>query len=366
MISPPKPPLLENMRPFSTTRAKRSSKTSNKDEYREFCCEEISLPLTIQDWWLDATVGPHGWDVALVKKGSLIVASMPYVVRARLGMKVLTQPLLTPALGPWLRETTCTPAKKASNDCELMQALIDQLPRFDHFSQTWHHGLKNWLPFFWNGFQQTTYYTRILPDLSDTEKLWRELDGKVRRQISKVQEAQHLRICDDLPLEVLIELSYKTYRRQGLRPPFSDKLIHRLDAACTERNCRKLIAVVDDAGKPISCEYFVWDQNSAYGLLAGTDPAHRQSGVGAFCLWSTILQAASVTRQYNFCGSMIKPIETFIRGFGGEQIPYFFITKTPSQILKIRKSLLALTNKGINFLFGLGVCLLCHYDMLHM
>lgn len=357
---------LENMRLISSTQPKGRNTGLNKDEYRELCRQEVSLPLPVRDWWLDAAVGQDGWDVALVKKGSLIVASMPYVVRTRLGMKVLTQPLLTPALGPWLRETTCTPAKKASNDYELMQALIDQLPPFDHFSQTWHHSLKNWLPFFWNDFQQTTYYTRILSDLSDTEKLWRDMDGKVRRQISKAQDAKQLRVCDDFPLEALIDLSHKTYQRQGLRPPFSDALIRRLDAACSERNCRKLIAVVDDAGKPISCEYFVWDQNSAYGLLAGTDPAYRQSGAGALCLWSTILQAARVTRQYNFCGSMIKPIEIFIRGFGGEQIPYFRITKTSSRILKIRQGLLSLMKKGSNFFFSLGAGLLSHYDMLNI
>lgn len=317
-------------------------KASSKDEYRAFCQQEDSLNMFARDWWLDAAVGPDGWDVALVKKNDVVVAAMPYVQRRRLGMKILSQPALTPILGPWLHSLEGRPSVKSSNEKELMQALIDQLPPFDHFAQTWDSRLSNWRPFFWNGFRQTTYYSFILPDLSDPEKLWAGLDGKVRRLLSKLERENRLQVRDDLPLDVLLELNRKTFERQGLASSFADELAYRLDAACQERGCRKVIIVVGDDGVPHSGYYFVWDRHSAYGLIAGMDPAYRQSGANSLCLWATILHAAGVTRKYNFCGSMIEPVANFMGSFGGQPTPYFHVSKTPSRLLRIRETMLAL------------------------
>lgn len=313
-----------------------------KEEYRAFCRKEASLPLFAQDWWLDAAVGPKGWNVALIKKNVEVVASMPYILRNRYGMRLLTQPALTPVLGPWLRPCDGNVAKKLSYEHELMQALIDQLPPFDHFAQTWHPCHKNWQPFYWNGFQQTTYYTHILSNLSDMKKLWEGLDPNVRRIVSKAQREKNLIVRGDFGIDTILELNRKTFERQGLVPPFPDEFARRLDKACVERGCRKLIVVVDSDGIPHAGYYFVWDQQSAYGLLAGADPSYRKSGAASLCLWETIVQAASVSRQYNFCGSMIESVATFMRNFGAEHVPYFHISKTPSRLLNIRKSILSL------------------------
>lgn len=313
-----------------------------KDEYRAFCREEASLPLFARDWWLDAAVGPKGWNVALVKKGTAIVASMPYVLCNRYGMRVVTQPALTPNLGPWLRPCDGNASKRLSSENELMQGLIDQLPNFDHFAQTWHPNLKNWQPFYWNGFRQTTYYTHILRNLSDTPKLWAGLDPNVRRIVSRARNEKHLIVRDDLGVDTILELNRKTFNRQGLTPPFSDEFFKRLDTACVERGCRKLIVVANSDGIPHAGHYFVWDDQSVYGLLAGADPAYRQSGAASLSLWSTIEHTAGVARQYNFCGSMIESVAKFMHNFGGEQVPYFHVSKTPSRLLTIRKGILAL------------------------
>lgn len=323
----------------------RESAGSPKDEYRAFCQQEASLHMFARDWWLDAAVGPEGWDVALVKKNGVVVAAMPYVLRRRLGMQILTQPALTPILGPWLHQLEGKPSVQFSNERELMQALIDQLPPFDHFAQTWDSRLWNWQPFFWNGFRQTTYYSFILPDLSDREKLWTGLDGKVRRLLSKLERENRLQVRDDLPIDVLLELNHKTFERQGLASSFADELAYRLDAACQKRGCCKVIIVMDEAGVPHAGYYFVWDQHSAYGLIAGMDPAYRQSGANSLCLWATILHAAGVTREYNFCGSMIEPVAAFMRSFGGTPTPYFHISKTPSRLLMVRQTMLSLIGK---------------------
>lgn len=318
---------------------------SRKDEYRAFCRIEASLPLFTRDWWLDAAVGPDGWDVALVKKLDRVVASMPYVLRSRYGLSIVTQPALTPVLGPWLRQHGGKTATQISHEVDLMQQLIDQLPRFDHFSQTWHSGVKNWQPFYWKGFQQTTYYSYVMPDLTNTAALWANLETNVRRIINKAGSEFHLQVRDDLPLDDFLALHHKTFARQGLSQPFSDDFVRRLDAACAERNCRKLFIAVDPQGVRHAGCYLVWDEHSAYGLMQATDPSLRASGANSLCLWASVLHAAGVTRQYDFAGSMIAPIERFMRDFGGNQEAYFHIRKTPSHLLRIRQGMLSLIGK---------------------
>lgn len=338
MTAPPK-----TVQPLLTGQAQcTGGNVSPRDEYRAFCREEASIPLFARDWWLDAAVGPDGWNVALVKRDKSIVASMPYVLRRRYALRVVTQPALTPVLGPWLRQLEGKQTTRLGTENELMQALIDQLPSFDHFAQTWHFSLRNWQAFYWNGFQQTTYYTYVLRDLSDLEKLWAELDNKARRTIAKAEKEHRLRVRDDLPLEVLFELNRKTFARQGMSPPYTDEFVRRLDAACLEHQCRKLLVVVDPDGLPLSAYYYVWDGQSAYGLISGADPAYRHTGANSLCFWATIQHAASVTRQYNFCGSMIKSVELYLRAFGGEHVPYFRLSKTPSRLLSIREGVLSL------------------------
>lgn len=339
------PPAETGQQHLNDALAGASRSATSKDAYREFCRQEPSLHLFARDWWLDAAVGPDGWDVALVKKNKLVYAAMPYVLRRRVGMRIVTQPALTPILGPWLHPLEGKPAARLSNEKELMQALIEQLPPFDHFAQTWHPNIGNWQPFFWNGFRQTTYYTYILPDLSDIDKLWAGLDSKVRRSIARAEKEHRLQVRDDLPLSAVLELNRKTFGRQGLPPPYSDEFVYRLDAACRERRCSKLLVATDPDGVPHAGYYFAWDEHSAYGLISGADPAYRQSEGNSLCMWATILHAARVTRQYNFAGSMIEPVETFLRAFGGRHVPYFHVSKTPSRLLAIRQGMLSLLGR---------------------
>ena len=48
--------------------------------------------------------------------------------------------------------------------------------------------------------------------------------------------------------------------------------------------------------------------------------------------------SSEVTKQFNFEGSMIKPIERFFRAFGAKQIPYFEISKSNSNLINWYKN----------------------------
>lgn len=328
--------------PLLPTAARQEEIASNaKKIYREFSRTEPSLPIFFRDWWLDAAAGPDAWNVALVMKNGQVTAAMPYVSRREYAMRVISQPLLTPMLGPWLRPGKGKPSTNLASEKILMLGLIEQLPAFDHFIQSWHHERTNWLPFYWKDFRQTTRYTYLLDDISDMSKVWNGFQHNTRGECRKAAYRFKLQIHDDLSLGAFLELNRMTFAKQGLPVPYSDSFVHRIDAACLERGCRKFWIAVDPEGRHHAGFYMVWDETSAYGLMNGANPDLRFSGGISLCLWEAIKYAATVTQKFNFSGSMLQPVERFFRGFGARQVPYFRITKTPSRLLRMQQSLLS-------------------------
>ena len=284
-------------------------------------------------FWLD-TIAPNKWNVVEVKKGEEVEARMPYVLRrGPLGLKMITMPPLTQTLGPWFAPHEAKYVKELSRQHDLMASLIEQLPSFDYFSQKFHYSITNWLPFYWRGFNQTTRYTYVIEDLSDLNAVWRETRENIRTDVRKAQ--RQLVVRSDLGLDVLLDLNEKTFKRQGLPVPYSRELIARLDHACNEHNCRKMFFAKDAQGRVHAAVFIVWDEQAAYYLMGGADPELRNSGATSLLLWEAIRFAATVTRTFDFEGSMIKSVERFFRAFGAKQKPYFQVTKVNSLWLKV-------------------------------
>jgi hypothetical protein len=297
-----------------------------KAAYRRLCAAEPGLPLFSRDWWLDAVCGDR-WQVCLVERGGRVEAALPYALRRRFGYAWLTMPPLTHTLGPWLRPGQGKYAAELSRQKDLMLELINQLPVPLYFQQSFHPSITNGLPWHWCGFQQSNRYTYRLEDLSNLDAVWAGFQEKVRTDVRKAQRRYGLRVRDDLPLARFLELNAKTFARQGLELPYSRKLVARLDRACAERHCRRILFAEDQAGQLHAAIYLVWDQDSAYYLMSGADPELRHSGATSLLLWEAIRLAATVTRCFDFEGSMLEPVERHFRAFGARQVPYLEVRR---------------------------------------
>jgi hypothetical protein len=307
----------------------------SKVAYRELCNSEDSIPLFSRAWWLDATAGCNNWNVVNVMNGQEIIATMPYIYQKRFGFNILTQPVLTQSLGPWFKHGSIKSTNQLTFHKKVMQSLIDQLPPFDHFHQNWSLTLTNWLPFYWNGFKQTTRYSYVLNDLTNIEIVWKNFNDNIKWEIKKAKNRYKLNVRNDLGIDEFIILNDKTFGRQGLRTPYSAQFIKNLDTACQKNNARKIFIAEDEKGRFHAGVYLVWDENSAYYLMGGADPLLRKSGATSLCIWEAIQFAATVTKRFDFEGSMLEPVERFIRSFGPTQTPYFAITKSPSKLVKL-------------------------------
>ena len=275
-----------------------------------------------EPWWLDA-LAPGAWKAAEIAHDGRVVARLPFVQRTKFGLVALSQPKLTQSLGPWLEPSDGKYSRQLELQKERMTALIEALPPFHTFRQSFSTHITNWLPFYWAGFDATVRYSYRIEDLLDLDRVRTDFQDHVRRAIRKARNTVEVR--DDLPVEQLMALDARTYARQGRRPPVPGAVVRRLDAACAARGARRILSAVDARGRTHAVLYVVWDDRTLYALINARDPELQAFGANTLLYWEAIRHAAEVSTVFDFEGSMIEPIEHFVRGFGGRQTPYFCV-----------------------------------------
>src|ERR1700680_3541175 len=278
-------------------------------------------------WWLEA-VAPGMYEILEIKKGNQIQAAWPIVYLKRDGEQHVCMPALTQKLGILFAPSNVKPVEAQSTNQRLTTELMDQLGEAASFHQNFHENFTDWLPFYWRGHAQTTRYTYVLEDISDLSALWNGMRANHRRDIRRA-ERLGIRITDNLEMAKFLELNRKTFTRQGREPLTSDELICRLDQACSANAGRKIFAGIDSQGRLHAAVYVAWADDTAYYLMAGSEPDLRESGAQLLALWGAVCFASSGVKLFDFEGSMLPQVERGFRGFGAKQLPYFSITKTP-------------------------------------
>jgi GNAT acetyltransferase-like protein len=253
------------------------------------------------------------------------VARLPYVVRGRPRLRMLTQSSLTQTLGPWVERSGARPTRALAREHELLAELEAALPPAQAFSQQFSPVMLNALPFHWAGYKLEVRYTYRLEDLRSTDELWNGLRNNIRREIRKARK--RVEVVEGLGVHRFYEVLSKTYERQGIPTPHTLDELERLHAACTRRNAGAMLFARDDADHVHAVAWVVWDRNAAYYLLAGAEPELRTSGASSLLMWDVIARAREVTDVFDFHGSMVQPVERFVRGFGGRQVPYLSVTR---------------------------------------
>lgn len=71
----------------------------------------------------------------------------------------------------------------------------------------------------------------------------------------------------------------------------------------------------------------MWDEQSVYFLLNGTNSDLKSSQANALIIYESIKIASQMGKMFDFDGSVIKQIEKSFRQYGGVQKPYFKIYK---------------------------------------
>jgi hypothetical protein len=309
---------------------------TKKDRYRFLCNERNDIPLFMQAWWMDAVCNNKDWDVLFYEKNNKIIAVLVYFFVKKYGFKLILQPQLTQSNGIWIDYPKFkTTSEIHSFEKEVMSNLIQQLTdqNFSYYDQNFHPTITNWLPFFWQGFTQTTRYTYQIQDISDVEKCYQQFSYAKKKQISKAKK--NLQVDLDLSGEKFYDELQNNLKNANQRVFYTRDLFMRLYNECMSRNQGCIIVVRDNQLKIHAANFIVWDKNHTFNLVSTINQEFRSSGATSLIIWEAIKLVSAKTKIFDFEGSMKENIENSFRQFGAVQVPYFRIKKHNSLVFRI-------------------------------
>ncbi len=300
--------------------------SQNKEEYRVFCQSTLQLPLFMQDWWLDIVCG-DSWEVALFKdNGGNILGVLPYFLSAHWGLKVIKMPALTPYMGIWIDYPANLTKLESKYRLEKKVAteLIKQLPKVAYYAQRHTTLFKSHLPFHWQGYQQTNFYTFIIYKEALANASF-NFKSSIRNEIQRAEKIVTITETDDLDL--FYELNKQSFQRQKIEIPYTLSFLQKLDGALKSRDRKIIYIAKDKEGYSHAAIYLVWDDDTMYSLMIGANTKLRSSGAVQLLLWNGIQLAIEKNLNFDFEGGMMANIENIFRAFGGKMVPYHKIYK---------------------------------------
>ncbi len=310
---------------------------TNKEKYRNLCKTEKDIPVFSKDWWLDSVCGYDNWDVVIIEKGGNIFATMPYLLTKKLSIVSIHHPMLTQTMGIYFNYPKNQKYyKKLSFEKEMIEKILEQLPKFDRFSQSFNYTHTNLLPFHWAGYDINVSYTYVIED-TNIEKLEKNFETDIRRRRRKA-EKNGIKVYESKDIKKFYELNKMTFIRQNKDIPYSFEFIENLYNNCKENNSCKMFFAKDKDGTVIAGNFLIYDESTVYYLMGGIDPDKKDLGGMDVVQFESIKLALNSGRKFDFEGSMIESIEKYFRSFGAVQKPYFVISKTPSKLLKLKIS----------------------------
>lgn len=316
---------------------------SNKDKYRKLC-EEKNIPLFMQAWWMDAVCCEgKEWNVLLSEQNGTIKGSLVYHIVNKHGFNLIVQPQQTQYNGLWINyPANLDNGKKCAFEKNIMYDLINQLEqlKIDYFEQNFHYSVTNWQPFHWKGFKQTTRYTYLIKDISNTEAVYNSFSYAKRKQIKKTETDFY--VDSSIKAEVFYELHKHCLTVDRKKISYSKCLFQSIYDASIQKGQGSIIGVYDMNNNLHAALFIVWDRHTAYNLISAINPIYKSSGASTRIVWEAIKFLSNKTTIFDFEGSMIEGVAQSFQQFGTNQVSYFNISKSNSTplniLLRIKKS----------------------------
>lgn len=302
----------------------------NKSLYRQFCeTAGAEVPLFQQYWWMETVCAGKEWEVALALKGDRIEGAMPFLVRRRVGMVYVLQPQLTQYSGPhYCYPDGLSDAERVAFEHRVGRTLLRQLDAYKPIYVMQHCSpqITNWLPFYWDGFGQTTRYTYRLNDIGDSGRLFAAFDRDERqKKIRRLEGETQVRF--DMTAAEFARFHRRYWQSKGERDLLDESFIVRVCESAVARRQGVIASLCDQEGQLLAARFAVFDSRCAYTLMSALEPSRYRNGYTETLVWGLLQWLADKTKAFDFEGSMDEGIEHFYRSFGAVQTPYFELSR---------------------------------------
>jgi hypothetical protein len=276
-----------------------------------------------EPWWLEAASGGASEEVSVALDGKT-VGRLPFLRKRRLGMEACELPHLTHFLGPAIDEGNGNAATRARRRAWIMRELIARLPKVARFSQQFHRGVADTLPFLNEGFSTDAMFTYELRPASE-ETLWRGLRDKTRNVIRRAREQT---VVVDLEPEEFDRVYEANLRARGLvNHRYGRETGPAVFRAALDRDRGRLIGARDRNGSVIAAIFYAWDDVASYYVLTTRSP-DSHNGAVSFLMWEAIRDSAAHGRIFDFDGVGSAGTSQLYPSFGGDVRPRYHVHRT--------------------------------------
>lgn len=200
------------------------------------------------------------------------------------------------------------------------------LPPHKSFMVQYSKDFTDWLPYYWQGYSQTTRYTYRIDLSPGIDVVRMAIRPDAMKKIRKA-ERDGLR-CTSATVDDLLRLCRISMSRQEAKG-FAAETLQRLAEVAIERHAGEIVGCEDSEGRLLAAVFLAHDHNTAYTIASGQIREGQGRNAGAFALYEAIWRACEMEgiHTFDFEGSMLEGVEGFFRSFGGIQIPYFRLSK---------------------------------------
>ncbi len=290
--------------------------------YRQFC-QEQEVPIFMQDWYLDATVGAGRWIPVVAHQNGRVAGVWPVVLKKKwIILPVVTMPPFLrycgPILADWLTDEQL--------QMQVLRALKSNLPFAVRFSQdlppTTNRGLLHQCKF--KIRERTTY---VLEAIHRQDEVYYGMKADYRN--NKLPKAEKDYTCtDEVRIERFLELHDALYRRQKLPVPATHDYIRQLHDTLLRHGAGALIGARNrDTGRIDAVAWLAFGSGTCYLLASADEHDARKNAVSIFIQWQAIRYAHDRfgATRFDFLGSMIPKIAAVRKQFGAKPQEYLRI-----------------------------------------
>lgn len=281
---------------------------------------------------MDAVCVKGDWDVCLTKNGAgELTGVLVYHIRKYRGFTLILQPPMTAYNGIYIfYPDDYKTHKRTSHQVKVTRELKEQLPPCSLYFQQYHPDFNNWLPFYWDGYKQTTRYTYLMDKTIGKETLKQKLKGNLRRSFNQLEKITTIKQHN---YDTLWPLLVKSFEKKNKPVPYNPKAVKQLfeNFMGTDRivafGCHNSATDRLMAGVVIAR-----DKHRNYGIINFNMPNARPNGALGYLIWETMFQLDTTITDFE--GSMLKEVEFYLRAFGGKLTPHYKIQKVFNPLLK--------------------------------
>lgn len=295
-------------------------KSEDYESWDRFVDKSPQGSLFAKTYYLDAIGLPY--KIGVLKKNDTIKGG---IVLAKNELNLFANPICVKYLGILLCPIESKYVNRITEEKQIIEQIVAHLdkPSFDY---TFHPAFTNWLPFYWKGYRQTTRYTYRIADLKSTDRIIEDAASRVRKNMRKA-EKHDIVIDNTISLSDFYHINKLSFKRQGGPIPYSYAFFTKFYSRLKKHDAIELMAARDNQDQVHAVCGIVYDRKCGYLLFNGSNPKLANVEANTLLVMKAIEHATQVTAAFDFEGSMLKPIERFYRGFGGEMIGYMNIWK---------------------------------------